>query len=170
MPTHDQPNSDHEEPTANYASSWRALEHQLATARTQSKKQIPHGSSPIDSTLPIEQARSKWLHAAIRCREPVADLVREWIRTGQVPYDDFEQYRVMLDARFDAAHRFVHQFVVVQRASPEAPPRDVCIFPFPDMPPSEVLSFLLLDWWLCIGTQEYFDNAMKGTTAPTPPE
>ena len=149
------------------AELWRLLARRLHSAHLDAKKQIPPSSSPVDSTLPIEEASKKWFLECGKTREPVRDLVQDWLRTGVVPHDDFEQYRLFLSARFETAFRFVRQFVIVQRQSLLSPPGDISIFPFPNMTPEEVLSFLLLDWWMCVGMDEYFERAQESIQKPT---
>lgn len=109
---------------------------------------------PVELNCPRDEAERRWFATCIRVQQPVNDSVNHWLRTGVVE-ERHEPYRWFLRQRFLCALRLVRQFAFSRHHTTD--PEWICIFPFPDSSPDDVLAFLLRDWWLGAGVHVAFE-------------
>jgi hypothetical protein len=108
--------------------------------RTRTSWRFPFLSHPVGS----EEAELAWLSAEEKHRLTLDDLVRQWIKNGQIPLMSEEQM-YWFQRRFVAAYEFLYQF---------APENQLSIFPFPEIEQSDLLHWMLIDWWAGVGVHE----------------
>ena len=105
--------------------------------------------------IAISTSESEWDRDCIQNQQPVDDVVREWIRGGEIHETNLD-YLGFFAARLDAAWRFIREFTFFRNMVSD--PTIVCPFPFPKMELEKFLDFILCDWWRGVGCFSFHER------------
>jgi hypothetical protein len=137
----------------NDADLWLNLKSRVSQFRDQLKPLLTW-YFPIHPETDRNVAQHQWIERVLHYRVPIDDSIEAWIKTGSVTEPE-DHLRFFLCARFDAAHDLLTYLTFVKDGE------WATIFPFPAQQPSEVLRFLLKDWWYGMGMFLFFDRYCK---------
>jgi hypothetical protein len=144
------------DPHDNDADLWLNLKSRVGQARD-SLVPLLSWRFPVHSLMNQEAAEDYWIQRVLHYRVPVDDAIETWITSGSVSEPE-DHLRFFLCARFDVAHNLLTYLTFVKDGT------WTTMFPFPDENPSEVLRFLLKDWWYGVGMFLFFDRYRHSST------